>query len=85
MAEWCQGFLFGLQGERGLSERPEQEQVMEAVDDILQCSQLQIPELDEDDPEHLADLLELLEHVRICALLVHQAWNPPHPEAVSCH
>lgn len=74
LAGWCQGFLYGI-GVRGLGERVQQdEEAMECLSDLLEVSKLSHDEIDSDENEQ--HYVEVVEHVRMATLLLHESLNP---------
>jgi hypothetical protein len=71
LADWCEGFLFGmgLAGEAVLSS-----DVQELLRDFSQISMLEMADDELDDAEE--DLMELIEFVRMGALMIHEECNP---------
>lgn len=68
---WCQGFLTGLEkGNVPLKNRPESE-VTEALNDILAISQVSFGDITDSEEDETA-YFELVEHVRLAALMIFQ-------------
>ena len=69
LANWCQGFLFGL-GAGGVKEQDMlSEDVQEIIKDISEISK--ITYADEDDDENEEAFMELVEYIRVGVLLIY--------------
>ena len=75
LADWCQGFLFGM-GVAGFGETGGlSEEVHEILRDISEIGKL--AHGDEDDDENENSYMELVEYIRVGVLLVHGELNAP--------
>jgi len=74
LSEWCQGFLYGI-GVIGVSgdDRLDAEG-QECLSDLLEISKLSHDEADSDEAE--MQFAEIVEHVRMATLLLHETLNP---------
>jgi yecA family protein len=74
LAGWCRGFLYGLAANgEGMVERLS-EQGRECMDDLLQISQLDHDEEQNDETEVVYE--ELAEHVRLSVIFMNDELNP---------
>ena len=75
LGAWCSGFLSGM----GMGNLPPQEQlsedVRELLDDLSQISRVDF-EVEQPDEEDLAAFEEVLEYVRVGALLIYEELQP---------
>ena len=73
LGSWCSGFLggFGLAFDR--DKQKLNEEVTETMDDLSQIALVSLD--DEDDPEAEQSLMELVEYVRMAALMVFSEYN----------
>ncbi len=80
LADWCEGFLFGmgLAGEAVLSN-----DVQELLRDFSQISMLEMSDDEADEAED--DLMELIEFVRMGALMIHEECNPLAASPIDLH
>lgn len=69
LAHWCQGFMAGMGLTGKKLEDDISEDSKEAMGDIAQIARLETEELDED--ENLVAFEELVEYVRMAALMIH--------------
>ena len=78
LAGWCQGFLYGI-GVTGVGgdDRLDAE-ARECLSDLLEISKLRHDE--ESSEESELQFAEIVEHVRMSALLLHETVNPLKPE-----
>jgi len=75
LAEWCQGFLFGL-GLAGLSEEnSSSDDVKEFMQDLVQIGNIDLSDSDESE-QNEQDFSELVEYVRIGVLYLQEECNP---------
>jgi uncharacterized protein len=74
LANWCQGYLYGLavNGEAMVNNLSEQGR--ECMDDLLQISQLSHDEEETDDTEMV--YAEVVEHVRLSVIFMNEEINP---------
>jgi uncharacterized protein len=74
VANWCQGYLYGLavNGEAMVNNLSEQGR--ECMDDLLQISQLSHDEEETDDTEMV--YAEVVEHVRLSVIFMNEEINP---------
>ncbi|WFE68762.1 YecA family protein [Thiomicrospira sp. R3] len=71
LAQWCEGFMYGLGlGELGDISR----EVAEVLNDLADIALLDIPE--QEDEQLNASLVELIEFVRMAAIMVFDEQNP---------
>ena len=77
LGEWCQGFLFGvtLSGVKDIDKLPED--ASEIMRDILQISKAVYEEGDDED-ENESAYVEVMEYVRVGALVVYTELNHPY-------
>ena len=74
LAEWCQGFLLGL-GMGGLKDDAElPENVSELITDLIEVARIGVDDDEGNDLEN--DYFEIVEYVRVAALLIHEELNP---------
>ncbi len=79
LSGWCQGFLYGI-GVTGFAndDRLDQEG-RECLSDLLEISKLSHDEEDSDEAE--LQFAEIVEHVRMATLLLHETLNPLKPSS----
>lgn len=77
LALWCQGFLYGLAVNGELFLNALSEQGRECMDDLLQISKLERNEEESEESETV--YTEILEHVRISVIYIHEEINPVLP------
>lgn len=74
LADWCEGFLYGM----GLGTADNlSKEVSEVLSDFGEISMVELPELDkESEAQAEADLMELTEFVRMGAIMIYDELNP---------
>jgi hypothetical protein len=77
LGNWCQGFLYGLavHGEKVLHRLSEQGR--ECMNDLLEISQLSHDEEQSEESENVYS--EIVEHVRLSVIYMHEEMNPVSP------
>lgn len=77
LSAWCQGFLYGI-GVTGLASGDRLDDAgRECLSDLLEISKLSHDEVSSDEAE--MQYAEIVEHVRMAALLLHETLNPLQP------
>lgn len=80
LADWCEGFLYGIG--LGKLEKPSKE-VAEVLSDFTEISMVEIPEITEETKKQIEqDLFELIEFVRMGAILVFDELRPTEPQRI---
>lgn len=79
---WCQGFLTGLEHGKVPLKNREPGDVTETLDDFLEISQVSYGELTDDNEDETA-YLELVEYVRLGALMIFQDLKANSPQEQS--
>lgn len=70
LAQWCEGFLVGFgTGAAGISDSALSPGIQEALSDLAAISQVETPEEEGDEQEHLFE--EVAEHCRMSALMIY--------------
>lgn len=70
LAQWCEGFLVGFgTGAAGISDSALSPGIQEALSDLAAISQVETPEEEGDEQEHLLE--EVAEHCRMSALMIY--------------
>ncbi len=77
LGQWCQGFISGY-GMAGGSVDGLGEDARDALQDMVQISQIAIDQEEDDGDE--ADFTEVYEYVRMSSLLIYSECNAPAPE-----
>ena len=67
---WCQGFVTGLQPVTGASHNPMKDEIQEALNDITEIAQVNYGDIADDDEDEVA-YFELVEYVRLAALMIY--------------
>jgi uncharacterized protein YgfB (UPF0149 family) len=86
LAQWCQGFLYGLATRPGLDLNQASPELREVVTDLIQISHAGVE--DEEDPDEEADenaYMELVEYVRAGVQLVFMELRPPEQAPDTLH
>jgi len=81
LAQFCEGFLYGL-GLQGGRLDALQDEPAEALQDFSNIAQMDVAELAEATEQDEADFLELVEYVKVGVLTLHEALNPTSPEPI---
>lgn len=83
LGSWCSGFLggFGLAFDR--DKQKLNDEVTETMDDLSQIALVSLD--DEDDAEAEQSLMELVEYVRMAALMVFSEYNVAHEKPPAVH
>lgn len=80
LADWCEGFLYGIG--LGKIEKPSKE-VAEILSDFAEISMVEVPEITPETKQQIEeDLLELVEFVRMGAVLVFDELKPTAPQKI---
>jgi yecA family protein len=74
LSTWCQGFLYGFGVFRAGVEGSLDDETRECLSDLLEISKLSHNEEASEDAEQ--QYAEIVEHVRIAALILHESLNP---------
>ncbi len=74
LANWCQGFLYGIGVTGKLSDENKDETLQECLSDLLEISKLSHDAEADDESEQ--QYIEIVEHVRIATLMLHETLNP---------
>ena len=79
LADWCQGFLYGLGSLGGHVTEQLDEEAQECLSDLTEISKLSHDESASEEAEQ--QFAELVEHVRMITLFLNESINPiqPHP------
>ncbi len=77
LADWCQGFLYGLGSLGGSVTEQLDEQAQECLSDLTEISKLSHDESATEEAEQ--QFAELVEHVRMITLFLNESINPVHP------
>ncbi len=72
---WCQGFLMGLQRGNIPIEEREPSEITEALNDIIEISQVNYSEIIDNEEDEVA-YFELVEYVRLAALMIFHELHP---------
>jgi uncharacterized protein YgfB (UPF0149 family) len=80
LTEWCQGFLSGLDNIGLGSTEILSDASKELVDDLYKISRLKTEDLDEYAEQGESDLMELIEYVRMGAILIYDEFHGLLPE-----
>ena len=75
LSHWCEGFLYGFGVNATLAEDALDEESRECLSDLLEISKLSHDEEASEAAEQ--QFAELVEHVRIVALMLHESLHPP--------
>jgi len=75
LANWCQGYLYGFGVLAGQQRAALDADAQECLSDLLEISKLSHDEAASEDAQQ--QFVELVEHVRIVALMLHESLNPP--------
>jgi uncharacterized protein YgfB (UPF0149 family) len=79
---WCQGFLTGLQQTNVPIQNREESDVTETINDFIEIAQVNYGDIADDDEDETA-YFELLEYVRLGALLIFQDLKNANPEQLA--
>ncbi len=79
---WCQGFLTGLQQGNVPIERREESDVTETINDMIEIAQVNYDDIADDEEDETA-YFELVEYVRLGALLIFNELNKTNPTPAS--
>ncbi|MBK1693498.1 hypothetical protein CKO09_01920 [Chromatium weissei] len=79
--DWVRGFLFAV-GILGVAERDLPEQMREILRDFTELTRIDLDALDDDEENELA-LADVIEFVRVAALLIYDECAPPRLEPVT--
>ena len=77
---WCQGFLTALKQANIPIQNREESDVTETINDFIEIAQVNYGDIADDDEDETA-YFELVEYVRLGALLIFQDLNMPAPES----
>jgi len=77
LSSWCQGFLYGIGVTGVASDDKLDDEGRECLSDLLEISKLRHDEESSDEAE--LQFAELVEHVRMATLLLHETLNPLRP------
>ena len=77
LAAWCQGFLYGIGVTDAASNEALDDEARECLSDLLEISKLSHDEEASDEAE--LQYVEIVEHVRMAALLLNESLNPLQP------
>ena len=77
LSSWCQGFLYGFGVNGRFDESTLDEEARECLSDLLEISKLSHDEEGNDVAEQ--QLVEIIEHVRVAALILNESLNPLKP------
>lgn len=72
---WCQGFLTGLKLKQVDIEGREESDITEAIDDIIEIAKMNYEEVVASEEDEAA-FMELVEYVRMAAILIYQDLQP---------
>jgi yecA family protein len=75
LTEWCQGFLSGLEVAGLDSTEAMSDASKELIDDLYKISRLNTEDLDEYVEQNEHDLMELIEYVRMGAILIYDEFH----------
>jgi hypothetical protein len=75
LASWCQGYLYGFGVLAAQPQAELDEDAREGLSDLLEISKLRHDEDASEDAQ--LQFVELVEHVRIVALMLNESLNPP--------
>jgi yecA family protein len=79
---WCQGFLTGLNGAEKKLELSDENEVKDALNDIIDISQVTYGELTSTDEDETA-YYELVEYIRLVVLMIYQEFKKLTPNSDS--
>ncbi|MDH3636791.1 MAG: UPF0149 family protein [Gammaproteobacteria bacterium] len=74
LSSWCQGFLYGIGVAGVASDDRLDDEASECLSDLLEISKLSHDEENSDESE--LQFAEIVEHVRMATLLLHETLNP---------
>jgi len=77
LSSWCQGFLYGIGVTGVASDDRLDDEARECLSDLLEISKLSHDEESSDEAE--LQFAEIVEHVRMATLLLHETLNPLKP------
>jgi uncharacterized protein YgfB (UPF0149 family) len=77
LSSWCQGFLYGIGVAGVASDDRLDDEGRECLSDLLEISKLRHDEESSDEAE--LQFAEIVEHVRMATLLLHETLNPLKP------
>lgn len=79
LGSWCQGFLIGLQQTNIPIQNREESDVTETINDFIEIAQVSYGDIADDDEDETA-YFELMEYVRLGALMIFQDLKNANPE-----
>jgi uncharacterized protein len=79
---WCQGFLTGLEQSDVPLKNRDASELTEALDDIVEVAQVNFGDIADDDEDETA-YFELVEYVRLAALMIFQELKSSNPNNTS--
>ncbi len=79
LGSWCQGYLSGLKHCHVPIENREPSEITDTLNDILEISQVNYDDLQQDE-ENEAAYFELLEYIRLAVLMIFHEFKNPSPE-----
>ena len=77
LANWCQGFLYGIAVNGQSNSEPQDEQSQECLLDLLEISKLDSKQVTSEETEQ--QYAEIVEHVRMSVLMLNETLNPVMP------
>ncbi len=77
LSSWCQGFVYGFGASAAHASKALDDAARECLSDLLEISKLSHDEEASDEAEQ--QYLEVVEHVRMATLLLHETLNPLEP------
>lgn len=72
---WCQGFLIGLKLVGIMNNKNHAPDIKEALNDLEEMTKMQYEAVTDSEEDEIA-YTELVEYVRMCAMLIHDTLNP---------
>ncbi|MEO8402091.1 MAG: UPF0149 family protein [Gammaproteobacteria bacterium] len=77
---WCQGFLTGLEQSQIAIQNREDSELGETLNDIIEIAQVSFGDISDDDEDEMA-YFELVEHVRLGALMIFEELKANNPKS----
>lgn len=73
---WCQGFIIGIQQSAALKQKNVSEEITNALEDLTEIAQVDYNNMSDTDEDETA-YFELVEHVRLAALMIYHELAQP--------
>lgn len=80
LADWCQGFLYGIGSIAKIDEKNMDTDLKEFMQDLLNITQIQTDENSSNETEQ--NLVELVEYVRMGVIYLNEILNPAHKSPI---